>query len=87
MRAFLSLFIAALISAVSASLLYPREFPGYPGLCLSRPNIPLLQLTFLRRVRTGLLGQCHVYQMSTRRSPMPVRGPSLRQRDEHMLHK
>ncbi|KAI0275699.1 hypothetical protein BGY98DRAFT_935573 [Russula aff. rugulosa BPL654] len=30
MRAFLSLFIAALISAVSASLLYPRDIPGYP---------------------------------------------------------
>jgi len=31
MRAFLSLFITALISTVSASLLYPRAIPGYPA--------------------------------------------------------
>ncbi|KAN0109523.1 hypothetical protein V8E52_009166 [Russula decolorans] len=31
MRAFLSLFITALISTVSASLLYPRQIPGYPA--------------------------------------------------------
>ncbi|KAF8497488.1 hypothetical protein F5888DRAFT_1803510 [Russula emetica] len=31
MRAFLSLFITALISTVSASLLYPRQIPGYPN--------------------------------------------------------
>jgi hypothetical protein len=37
MRAFLGLFVAGLISAVSASfVLYPRQVPGYPGLCLSR---------------------------------------------------
>lgn len=31
MRASLSLFIIALISTVSASLLYPRQVPGYPA--------------------------------------------------------
>jgi len=30
MRAFLSLFITALVSTVSASVLYPRAVPGYP---------------------------------------------------------
>ncbi len=88
MRAILSLFIAGLISTVYASMLYPRAVPGYPGLYLSRrTQHPFLKLTSLRSLRSGLLGQCYVCQMSTRRSSLPVPGHTIRQLDVHMFRK
>lgn len=88
MRAFLILFVAGLISTVSASyVLSPRQIPGYPGLCHFLSQLSLLQLTSLGSMCTGLLAQRYVQQLSTRGSPLPVSGLTVHQLDHDMLPK
>ena len=88
MRVSLGLFVAGLISTVSSSyVISPRQVPGYPGLCLFLSQRSRLKPAPLGRLCTRLLGQRYVQRVSTRRSALPVFGPTVHQLDYHMLPK